>query len=264
MFSSIFTKTLYSLRWQILGWGLVIGLITFITISVYDSLAQSNFQEIVKSLPESLKGFIGSADNYTSINGFLAQQVFGLKVVMFAIAMAILFFMGISASEEDDGRLQTLASLPVSRTKIYFEKWLAVLVAIMAVTCCLTIATYFGLLLIGKTPDFQHLVESILSFWLITSCYGMVAYASSMLLGKKGLTTMIAGGYAIFGIIMTSLAASVENLKDVDKLSLLHYYNEPQIMQHGLNNEHTLLLLSVFVLLTIIGWIGFTRRSIGT
>jgi ABC-2 type transport system permease protein len=264
MLKSLFLKTLHSLRWQTLGWSIGITFIVFVTVSLFDSFSQSGFEEIVTSVPESLRGFLGNADNYTSVPGYLAQQVFGLKVAMFAIVMSILLFISISASEEDDGRLQTLLTLPLTRTKIYFQKWAAGILCVGIVLAFLLAAVYVGLAVIGKDVDAMRVFESLGAMWLTCCTFGMVGFGVAMLTGKKGLTVALASGYAIFCIVMNSLAASIDQLKDWDKISLLHYYNNPQIMQHGLDWNHMYILGAAFIVLTLLGWIGFTKRSINT
>jgi ABC-2 type transport system permease protein len=264
MFRSLFLKTLYGLRWQTLGWSIGLTFIVFVTVSLFNSFSQSGFEQIVTSVPESLKGFLGSPDNYTSIPGYLAQQVFGLKVAMFVIVMSILLFISISASEEDDGRLQTLLTLPVTRTKVYFQKLLAAIVSVGVVMLFLLGALYVGLVVIQKDADVERVLESLGTLWLMCCTFGMIGFSTAMLTGKKSLTIALASGYAMFCIVMDSLAKSIDQLKDLDKVSLLHYYNNPQIMQNGLDWNHLLILGAVFVGLAVIGWIGFTRRSINT
>jgi ABC-2 type transport system permease protein len=264
MLSSVFLKTLHGLRWQILGWGAGVMFIVFITVALFDSFTQTGFEDVIDSMPEQLRGLLGSADNYKSVGGYLAQQIFGLKVVMFLVVMSVLLFISISSSEEDDGRLQTLLTLPITRTKVYFQKWLAVLVAIAGVILLLAGALYAGLAVIGKEADAFRVWQSLASLWLAVSSIGLVGFSTAMLTGKKAVSIGIASSYALFCIIMSSLAPAVKELQDIDRFSLLHYYNNPQIMQHGLDGNHVIILLVVIVALTLLGWLGFTRRSINT
>lgn len=264
MRKSVYSKTLYGLRWQTLGWSLGIMFIVFITVSLFDSFTQTGFEEVVSSLPEQLRGLIGSADNYKSVAGYLAQQIFGLKVVMFLVIMSVLLHIFTSASEEDSGRLQTLLTLPVTRTKVYFQKWFAVLTVIAIVIACLVASLYAGLAVINKTADAQRIFESAANLWLACAAMGMVGYSIAMLTGKKALSIAIASGYALFCIIFSSLAPAVKELQDIDKLSLLHYYNNPQIMQNGLDGGHMAILGFILIVLALVGWFGFTRRSINT
>lgn len=264
MFSSVFTKSLFSLRWHLLGWGLAVGFAAFGTMALYNSFNQSGIENIVNSVPESLKPLIGSVADFKTVPGYVGQQIFGPNVVLLTIIMSVLVTISISASEEDGRRLQTLLSLPVTRTSVYFQKWLAVLVVIAVVSACIVLGLALGLLVADKSADIQRVWLSALDAWLMNAAYGMVAYCAAMLTGKKGLTIAIASGYAAVSFFVSSLAPAVDKLKDIDKLSIFHYYNQPQIMQHGLNGKHVAVLLGVIAVLTIVGWVGFTRRNIDT
>ncbi len=264
MFSSVFTKSLFSLRWQLLGWGLAVGFAAFGTMALYNSFNQNGIENIVSSIPDSLKPLVGSVADFKTVPGYIGQQIFGPNVVLLTIIMSVLIAIGISVNEEDGRRLQTLLSLPVTRTSVFFQKWLAVLVVIAVVSACIVLGLALGLIVADKSADMQRVWLSTFDAWLMNMAYGMVAYCVAMLTGKKGITIAAASGYAAISFFISSLAPAVDKLKDIDKLSIFHYYNNPQIMQHGLNGKHVVVLLAAIALLTIVGWIGFTRRNIET
>jgi len=264
MFKSIFTKSLYSLRWQLLGWGLAVGLTAFITMALYNSFNQNGIEDIVNSMPESLKPLVGSVADFKTIPGYIGQQVFGPNIIILTIIMSVLLFVGISVNEEDDRRLQTLLSLPVTRTSVYFQKWLAVTLVIAFVSACIVAGLVLGLIVADKTADMQRVWLTAFDAWIMNTAYGLVAYCIAMLTGKKGLTIAAASGYAALSFFVSSLAPAVDKLKEIDKLSIFHYYNQPQIMHHGLNGKHLAVLITVVAVLTIVGWLGFTRRNIET
>lgn len=262
MFRSIFTKSLYSLRWQLLGWGLAVAFAAFGTMAFYTSFNQSGIDSIVNSVPDSLKPLIGSVEDFKTIPGYVGQQIFGPNVVLLTIIMSVLLFVSVSVSEEDTGRLQTLLSMPVTRTSVFFQKWLAILCIIAAVCTCIVVGLTLGLLLVDKTADMQRVWLSALDAWLMTTAYGMVTYCAAMFTGKKGLTIAIGSGYAAISFFISSLAPSVDKLKTVDKFSIFHYYNNPLIMQHGLNMKHVGVLVAVIAILTFVGWLGFRQRNV--
>jgi ABC-2 type transport system permease protein len=264
MFRSIFTKSLYSTRWHLLGWGLAVTFAAFATMALYNSFSQNGIENIVNSVPDSLKPLIGSVADFKTVPGYIGQQIFGPNVVLLTIIMAVLLFISISASEEDDRRLQTLLSLPVTRTSVYFQKWLAMLVIVAAISGCIVLGLVLGLLVVDKSADMQRVWLSAFDAWLMNTAYGMVAYCVAMFTGKKGLTVAVGSGYAAVSFFISSLAPAVDKLKDIDRLSIFHYYNQPQITQHGLNGKHVAVLLAVIAILTVIGWLGFTRRNIET
>lgn len=262
MFSTIFTKTLYNLRWQLLGWGLGIGFVAFITMVFYNSFNQAGIDNIVNSVPDSLKSLIGDVADFKTIPGYIGQQIFGPNIVILTIAMSIIVFVSISASEEDDGRLQSLLSLPVTRTSVYIQKLCAAAFVVAVVSAMIVIGTLISLGLIHHTADLSRLYQSAFDCWVMNVCYGLVAYAAAMITGKKGLTVAIAGGYAAISFIISSLAPAVKDLKTADLFSIFHYYNNPQIMQHGMDGKHLIILLAIAVALIVAGWFGFVRRNV--
>lgn len=263
MFNSIYLKTLYNLRWQMLGWGAAVGFVAFITMAAYNSFDQEGIDNIVNSVPDSLKALVGSVDDFKTIPGYIGQQIFGPNGYILAIAGAILIALSVSANEEDDKRLQTLITMPVTRSSIFCQKWLAVLTGMLVLTAALVASTYLGLLVAGHSADFARMMQSALAFFLMNGAFATIAFSVAMFIGKKGVSIAIAAGYTALSFVITSLAASVDSLKQVDKFSVLHYYNNPQIMSSGLNSSHLIILASIIVIVATISWIRFRQRSIG-
>lgn len=262
MFKNIFLKTLYNLRWQARGWVLAVLFVTFITMALYTSLSHSGIEQIIGTVPDSLKSLIGSVDDFTTVPGYVGQQIFGPNIVILTIIMSILLFLGVSANEEDNGRLQSLLSFPVSRSSVYLQKWLSVILIIAVVCLAIAAGTWLGLQTVDKTADASRIMQSVLDAWLMNVAYGLVAFAAAMATGKKGLSIAIASGYAFVSFVISSLASSVDKLSFVDKFSIFHYYNNPQIMQHGLDMTHVWVLVGAIIALTLIGWFGFLHRDI--
>lgn len=263
MFNSIYTKTLYNLRFQLLGWSLGVGFIAFITMAAYNSFSQSGIESIISSVPDSLKPLIGSIDDFKTIPGYIGQQIFGPNGYIFAVVASLLFAFSVSASEEDDGRLQTLLTLPVTRSAVFCQKWLAVMTSIVVVSVAVVACTYLGLQVVGHSTDLSRIMQSAFVFFLMNSTFATIAFSTAMFIGKKGISMAIAAGYTAAAFIISSLAVSVNQLKDVDKLSVLHYYNNPLVMQHGLKFEHVLALSGIIVVVATVGWLRFKQRNIG-
>lgn len=264
MFRNIFLKSLYTMRWQLLGWTAGIMFIVFFTMVLYPSFSQDGIEEIVGSVPDSLKSLVGDVVDFKTIPGYIGQQIFGPNLYIVSLIMSVLIFMGISASEESDGRMQSLLSFPVSRTKVYLHKWAAANVVVALITLSAVAALWPALLIINESADYSRAFESVLSLGLINIAYGMVAFAVAMATGSKGYAILIGSGYAVASLFITSLAPAVDKLETVDKFSLLHYYNNPQIMTNGLDGTNTLIIVATILVLTIIGWLGFLRRDVRT
>lgn len=264
MFRSVYTKTLYNLRWQLLGWAVGITFISAITMALYNSLSQSGINSILATVPDSLKPLIGSVADYTTIPGFIGQQIFGPNLYIITIVMAIIVAIIVTVSEEDDHRLQTLLSMPVTRGGVFIQKWLAALTVITLASASVIVGIFIGLLGVDKTADVYRLLESVAAFILINVTFATITFALGMFSGKRSLTVTVASAYAVACLVISELAPSTDKLKLVDKFSLLHYYNNPQIMQHGLHGTHLLILGAVCLVAITISFIRFKRRNIST
>lgn len=262
MLRNLFLKTVYNLRWQAVGWTCAVMFVAFITMVLFTSLSQNGIEQLVGSIPESLRPLIGSVDDFTTIPGYIGQQIFGPNVIIVTVIMSILLFLGVSANEENDGRLQSLLSFPITRSSVYFQKWLAVMLIIGIVCLSIVAALWVGLLIVNETADYARILQSVLDAWIMNVAYGMVVFSVAMATGKKGLAIAIASGYAFVSFVITSLAPSVDSLDIVDKFSIFHYYNLPQIMQNGLDMGNLMVLIGIVVALTIVGWLGFLRRDV--
>jgi ABC-2 type transport system permease protein len=262
MFKTITLKTLFGLRWPLVGWTLGVMSIALITMVLFDSFNQTGIDSIVESVPAELQSLIGSVDDFVTIPGYIGQQIFGPNLYIILIVMSIMLFLSVSAREEEFGGLQSLLTLPVSRTQVYFEKLIAVLFIILVVTASIVLALWIALDTIDKIADYTRIWQSVFDLYLISVAYGLIAYTVAMGTGKKALAILLAAGYATASFLISTLAPAVDKLELVDKFSLLHYYNSPQIMSNGLNWMHVSVLLVACTLLVILGWIGFIKRDV--
>lgn len=262
MFNSVFTKTLYNLRWQLLGWSLGFAFLTFFVMYFYPSFNQKGMEDVINAMPEALKSLMGSIESYKTVPGYIGQQIFGTHLVLYTLVMGILLFTSVSAADEDRGTLQSLLSLPVTRTAVYFQKWLAVICTIAIVSLASVIGVSTALLLINESVDLSHLLQATFDFFLIEIVYGLIAYMLAMATGKKGLTIAITSAYTGISFIVTTLTPAVDKLKNLDYFSIFHYYNNPPTVLHGLDGAHVTIVVSLITIFTLLGWLGFIRRSI--
>lgn len=246
-----------------MGWGAGVSFIAFITMAFFNSFDQPDIDNILSTVPDSLKPLVGAADTFKTIPGYIGQQIFGPNGYILVLVASIIMAIAVSASEEDDKRLQTLLTLPVTRAKVFCHKWAAVMTSVAVVCLALVVGMYFGLLVAGHSADSGRVMQSTFACFLMAGSFASIAFGVAMFLGNKGLSITIASGYAAFSFIISSLAQSVDALKSADKLSVLHYYNNPLVMQHGLDFRDVFILIGIILIVSTIGWFRFKNRNIG-
>ncbi len=252
MFNNIITKTLYEKRWMLIGWSIGLAATAVLTMSLYPSFNQQGIDQIIGSVPESLRSLVGDVSSYKTIPGFIAQQIYGPQIPIFTIILAIMLFYGLSAGDEDRGTLETLLAQPVSRTKVYFHKFFAASAILLVMVLFIAIGVLIGLAIIGESTSLLRLTQASFACYLMTVAYGMVAYAIGTATGKKGLAIAIASIYAFLSFFISSLAPAVKALRPIEKGSLFYYYNSPQTMVVGLDwRNMTIIIVSILVMMSV-------------
>lgn len=79
---------------------------------------------LVENMPKAFEGLVGNLASLKSFDTYLASQLFDIRLPLVAGIMAIILAQGLSTHEEERGELRTILALPISRTKLLFEKWL--------------------------------------------------------------------------------------------------------------------------------------------
>jgi ABC-2 type transport system permease protein len=260
MFTSILSKTLYEKRWFTLGWTIAIALMVILIVVLFPTFKES-FGVALKDVPESMKAFLGSAEDYQTIAGYVNLQVVAQMVFM-TIIMAVILFTSLLAGDETNGTLQSLLYQPVSRGRVYLHKLIAGML-ITAIACVgLGLGILLGVALIHEHIDLGKLAQTTLAVWLITMVFGALAYAAGACIGRRGATGAIAGIIAFATYTLTSLATTADSLEKLNYLSPFRYFNSPNVLQHGLDAAHTAVLGGLIVVLLLIGYLIFIKRDI--
>ena len=131
---SVFRRTLYSLRWQVIAYGLGLALIAMMDTYIYPSYAG---QLANMELPESMKALLGGAD-YGTGRGFLGAEFFSW-VPPLLVVFGVMAGTSALAGEEANGTLDLLLAQPISRRQLLLSK-----VAAIAAATCLIAAIISG------------------------------------------------------------------------------------------------------------------------
>lgn len=257
---SVFTKTLYEKRWGLLWWSVAMFAFTLMIVTAFPVFRDS-FGQQFESVPESLRSIVGEAADYQRIDGYLELQVF-MQMVFLTFIYGIILYTGLIAGEEGEGTLQTQLAQPISRSKLYFQKFTAGAVLLAVLSLVMLLAVWLGAALIGEPTNFGRLLQATFMQWLVAMVFGLFGYMLGSATGRRGLAGALAGVYAFLGYIVTSLAATVEFLKWPNYLSPFRYFNNTRILDQGIQFSNLAVLLGACVLFVLVGWWIFVKRDI--
>lgn len=260
MLKNTFLKTLYEKRWSALIWSLSLFAMVVLVMVLFPTFKES-LGESLKDVPDSVKAFLGDAETYQKVTGYLDIQVFAQMVFM-TIIFGVILGTGLIAGDEGEGTLQTLLSYPISRTRVYVQKLLALLALTGAVSLVIMAGAYLGVLLVGESVNLVNLFWATFMLWLVTLVFSLLGYALGAITGRRGLAGALAGGLAFVSLLITSLAEGVAALRGVNKLSPFNYFNKPSALEAGLQAGDMLILVIICTVFAVAGYLLFIKRDV--
>lgn len=254
---NFFSKTLYQKRFIALWWFLGIMAITLLTVSFYDSFKATDVEELFKNLPQAIQNIAGDVSSFKTVEGYLVQQIYSLRLPLLSIILAISLLVGLSAGDEQKGLLETQLALPVSRVSLLLQKVAAAVTIIAFASIGAIVGIAVALSFLGENWSLTAVLKFSLNCLALSILYGLVGLLIAALTGRRALALGIASGFAFLSYLINSMAPSVSYLEATDKLTFFHYYqNDP--FQFG----NFMILVISAILLLVCSCIAFTKRDI--
>ena len=271
-FKSIYLKTLRDFRVAILGWGIGMGLLTYVVMSSVTSLV---------STPQARAALISLASTYnwlaepialTSPGGYTTWK-YGLTILIIAL-WPLLACSRILRGEEERGSMDALLSLPRGRGRVALEKLVAVWTALLGMGLLIGILTFAA----GKSANadlsFANAMLFGLNIVLICGVFGSIALFISQFTLERGTASGITGGLLVFFIVLDMVHRVIPGTDWLSQLSPVYYYNlsKPLVpassygvpsSTYGANAGAMLILLALSVILSGAAIWLFARRDVG-
>ncbi len=261
MYSNILFKTLRDGRRSMLIFALVQFLIGLYVALLYPDVAES-FSDMIEELPEFLQGFVGSAEEFATPEGFFTTDPYGVITPIIIIALAINRGMGAVAGEEQAHTLDQLLGNPVSRENVYIHKSAALLIDCILPTFALAAALLIGAVIMDYSISITGLLQMSISLLLLAYAMGFLALGIGAATGSKTLAIAIPAGIAAVGYLVNILVPVVESLSFTKYFSVLHYYIGDKPFIHGITEWHALVLILIASISFFGGLYGFNRRDL--
>ena len=259
---TIFRAALARLRGQILGWGVVMFLLSLITAVRYD-IVRENQAAVEQLLQGSIGNYVkmfGDVAKLTTPEGFLSMALFSFLPLMLGV-FAVLAGSGLLAADEEDGTLDLILAYPVSRTALFLGRLLAFLTATLVILALSWLGFVVAMRWTTLSVGWGAMTLPYLSLWALLLFFGGLALLLSMVLPSRRLAAMTTGMLLIASFFLTTLERLDPSLKTVARFSPLHYYQSGDALQ-GLNVSWFVALLVAAGLFIVVAWWRFERRDI--
>jgi len=248
-------------RWMaILGWGF--GLIVYgaVYISIFDGM----FEQMTVFKDLSIYKIVGM--QLGSVEGYIASVVLNYIPVLVGI-YCIVTSTSTLAGEEDNGTLELIVAMPLSRWQILTAKAFALSVVVLIIMIIVSIGNAVLLEVIKfKTPinitPFGFFVALISSLPLVVGLI-MIGIFLGAILPNRRIAAIVMTVYFIASYFGENIARMVKSLEPIKYFSLFNYYNTTEtIFTEGTQLLDILILLGIAAVFFILALICFNRRNI--
>lgn len=249
---------------------LIYLIISLLFLLMYTSLFPSiqkdadKMAELFNSYPEAMRKAFNINDNLFSVfENYLGAEHYSLLWPIMVILLAVTNGAGAIAGEIEKRTIELLLSLPLSRTKVFFAKYISgfILITTFVVLSVLSIVPV-GILFGVDINIGANIAVMIIGLLFSIAIYS-ITFMFSSIFSSRGMVASLAGGIMIIMYALNIFASLQESVKSVRYLSFFYYYDYSKALsdsQIGLSS--TIVFLSTIAITTAIGWYVFRKRDL--
>lgn len=223
-----------------------------------DQLIKSMPPEMFKAMNMDPSGF-----SFSNLQSYLSSEYMSFLWPILAIVFTLSLANYISVNEIDKGTIETLASLPAKRFRVFFERYFAGLL-LLAGFCVISL---FGAIPLAMLHNSEFIFENFLtastgSFLFVWAIYSL-ATLFSVLFSEKGKATMASGGVLIIMYVVFIISTLKDSLSNLQYISFFNYFSGSDLLAKNTYPEYSILALGGFaiaVMLAAAFW--FNQRDL--
>lgn len=255
---SIFYKTLRDLRWQVVWYGIGLGLMSALVVYIFPSYS-GQLADI--EIPEAMRAMIGDVD-YGTAAGFVSAEFLSWTPLVLVV-FAIMGGTGTLAGEEANGSLDIVMAQPVSRVRVATEKLAGLLVATLEICGIIYIGWLVSVPFVDIDLGLGELAVATLSLVPLIAFFQAFSMWAGVTLPGRGLATGTAVALAVLSYFLYYLANIVDALEPLQQLSVFYHYHGTSVLTDGVQWGGQALLVALYLLFA--GWalLSFQRRDLG-
>jgi ABC-2 type transport system permease protein len=266
MLPSLTRKTLRDSRRALIGWTVGIAMFVFIYGSSYSSFRDDPQQaaDARERIPGGMASFIGGVGDLSSGAGYLQMVIFQLFVPLLLIASATMWGVRAIAAPEESGSLDLLLSVPISRRRFVFERFVAMVIGVVVVALVVWILLLVLNARLGMNVGFAEITAACVGLFLLALGFGTLALAISAFIGRRAVVLAGTAAVAFGTYVLRSLSLDNETIEPLRWLSPFHYYLGGDPLRNGFNIGYLMVLVGLVTTFVAAAVVGFTRRDVGT
>jgi ABC-2 type transport system permease protein len=259
----VFERAFAEQRRSLIGWSLGLFCLAVVMTAIYPTVRGNPLiSRIHEIYPKAFLSMFGITDMTTGA-GFLRAELFSLIVPMLMVAMAVMWGGDIIAGEEDRGTIDLLLANPVSRRRVLFEKWAALLIGIVVVVAGLAVGFAVTIPIVHMRISWPNLMAVITASALLSLCFGTFAMAVGAASGRRGFARGVIAMVAVVAYLVSVLPDLVSWLRPVRPLSPWYHALGVDPLTTGFRVGHLAVVVALTIIAFVAGMVRFNDRDLG-
>jgi ABC-2 type transport system permease protein len=232
-------------------------------INLFPVFIKAGAGTITADQPKVFQAFFGSNSlSLSTLEGFFRGEYLTLTFVIIVAGYLIALVTSEFTKETESGTLESLLSLPVSRSAVICYKY----VNITLLTAYFTVVGFVPFILLALANDFKFnglsfLVAGILSFlflWAVAS----ITVALSVFFSERNKPVFIALFILGYGYILNSLSQAFAKIPNLKFLTIFYYYDTVKALGDKTIGISSLTVFAVLIAAgTVFSFYWFTNRD---
>jgi ABC-2 type transport system permease protein len=250
------------LRRSMIGWAIGLGSLVAVTVAFWPAFrGSSGISEAIDQLPSGVIEAFGLA-GFGTPAGFLRGNLYELIVPLLLAIGAVATANGLTASDEDAGRLEIQLSQPVSRRSVFLGR-AAAMIAWLVLLTTVILAVQLGTdALMGLDIDTSLVISTVVLCGSLALLFGSLALTVAGWLPKPSLVLAIGIASVIGSYLLSALPPLDARLGPIGRLSPWDWALGGDPLIHAAEPWRYLVLVGPAVLLIVIAVVGFGRRDV--
>lgn len=222
--------------------------------------------QLLKTMPPELFKAMNmdpSTLSFGNLQSYLSTEYMSFLWPILVIIFAVTVANYISVNEIDKGTIETLASLPAKRSRIFLERYAAGLM-MLAALCVIGMLGAIPLAQLHSTSFvFENFLTATVGSFLFAWAVYSLAVLFSVVFSEKGKASMATGGILILMYVIFIISTLKDSLKNLQYASFFDYFSGSELLAKNTYPNYAVLALGGFaVVATLIALFWFNRRDL--
>lgn len=232
-------------------------------INLYPIFKEMGVGKVTTDSPAAFQAFFGTSElSFSSLEGIFRGEYLTLSFVIIVAGYLIALVTSEFTKETENGTMESLLSLPVSRATVVGYKY----VNITLLTAYFTVVGIVPFLLLAMVNDFEFsgkafLVVGVLSFLFFWALASLTA-ALSVFFSERNKPVFIVLFILGYGYILNTLAQAFDKIKELRVLTIFYYYDTVKALAEKTIGAPSLIVFGVLIVAsTVFSFYWFNNRD---